>query len=395
MKTLSPLIILALWTVLKAQVCTTGDDASCYRKEEVNFHSKLGSEPFNEYPAAPGSGIKAVDKSSITSPAGAEINMQFAELHAKPGAIREWHWHINSGEWGYVKSGKCAFALMDGNGRFNYVVAKEEDVWYFPIGWGHYFQAVDERLGCTMLFWFDKSSANIDITRTIAEVPRAVARSSLNNIPENTLESLIYPVYDVNTTTTIGVIQGKIPDPIFPESTCKGKSIPCDGTLEHWPAFPIRGGNVNEVPGVGIEYQVKSDVFPAARTMSGGLVELSEGGIREIHWHPNAEEQHYILKGKVEVTVFGVDTNGKQLKQTFELGEGDVGIVPINFIHYVKALEGPASFVVTFNSPSWESQTFSQSSVSLPTSVTAATLGTSEKVIEQFFPTMFTPFIKS
>ncbi|MBV9453081.1 MAG: hypothetical protein JOZ19_02980 [Rubrobacter sp.] len=30
--------------------------------------------------------------------------------------------------------------------------------------------------------------------------------------------------------------------------------------------------------------------FPISTTMSGAIFELSPGGMREMHWHPNADE---------------------------------------------------------------------------------------------------------
>jgi hypothetical protein len=85
------------------------------------FHAEMSKQECKPYKAANGSGscIKVLDKSAITMPAGAKVQMQFAEVFTAPGDIREVHWHLNSGEWAYVKEGTCEFTLMDSEGRFN------------------------------------------------------------------------------------------------------------------------------------------------------------------------------------------------------------------------------------------------------------------------------------
>jgi oxalate decarboxylase len=261
-------------------------------------------------------------------------------------------------------------------------------VWYFPKGWQHYFHGVDPDVGCTALFWFDTSDVNIDITHTLAELPPDIVSASLGGMPEDLVKNLTYPLYDPEDgeVPPFGIHHGNLSN--TPKEACKGDNGhgPYHGSLKHWPMFPMKGVTPNVAPG-GAEYQVKNDVFPATRTMSGGVLELEEGAIREIHWHPDSEEQHYVLEGKVEVTVYGIyqDTRDK-VKEKFTISKGDVGIVPINYIHYIKAVGGPAKLVATFNAPSWESQTLSQTLLTTPKHVMADTLGTSEEVIDQYFP---------
>lgn len=313
--------------------------------------------------------------------------MQFAEIYTAPGDIRELHWHINSGEWVYVKNGTCQFTLMDNDGRYNINNATMGDVWYFPRGWQHSFQAVDPVKGCTTLLWFDTSDVNIDFTHTFGELPAdIIARSLINTDVAYVEANLQYPLYPKESPRPRGIVSGDIPT--TPDDKCKGNGeYPCTGTLKHWPVFPMRAGKRIVFPDAGVEYQVKDDLFPATRTMSGGLLELREGALREIHWHPNAEEQHYVLKGAVRVTVYGVEQDTKlNMVDSFVLREGDVGIVPLNYIHYAIAVGGNATVAITFNSPNWKTQTLSQSFVTTPKRVTAATFGITEEEVDRRFP---------
>jgi len=51
-------------------------------------------------------------------------------------------------------------------------------------------------------------------------------------------------------------------------------------------AAPRRLGEADVVPGL-----LDSSNFPAATTSAAVLVEVEPGGLRELHWHPNADER--------------------------------------------------------------------------------------------------------
>src|SRR5208282_4188099 len=72
--------------------------------------------------------------------------------------------------------------------------------------------------------------------------------------------------------------------------------------------------------------------FKASTTIAAALVTVHPGGIREMHWHPNADEWQYYVKGSAQMTVF--NTGPKAVTNNFS--SGDIGYVPANFGHYVK-----------------------------------------------------------
>lgn len=329
--------------------------------------------------------ITSLQKSKLTSPLGAEIRMQFAELFIAPGHTREVHWHINSGEWGYVKGGKCGFTLMDSTGNSKRIEVIKDDVWYFPAGWQHSIEAFDRTVECNVLLWFDSGDANIDLTNTIAKLPDQIVSDSLGGIED--LKTLKHP-YDVcrGDNSATGVIPPKNPDSASKPEYAEYPWKPC---LEPCPAFRIKSES-NEVEVLkdnpaGTEYDAKIEQFPGSLTMAGALLVLQKDAIREIHWHPNAEEQHYVLEGKVTVTVYGVDANKETKLETYTIGKGELGVVPRNFIHYIKA-EMYSELVIAFNSPSWETQTLSQTTTSTPNNIEASTFNVDEGIIDQYFP---------
>ena len=59
---------------------------------------------------------------------------------------------------------------------------------------------------------------------------------------------------------------------------------------------------------------------------------MHPGGMREMHWHPNADEWQYWIKGKGQMTVFNTGPNAV----TMDFNAGDIGYVKKNLGHYIK-----------------------------------------------------------
>lgn len=77
---------------------------------------------------------------------------------------------------------------------------------------------------------------------------------------------------------------------------------------------------------------VDSTNFPISTRVAAALVEVKPGGMRELHWHPNADEWQYYIQGTGRMTVFG----GEGTARTFDYRAGDVGYVPRAFGHYIQ-----------------------------------------------------------
>ena len=59
--------------------------------------------------------------------------------------------------------------------------------------------------------------------------------------------------------------------------------------------------------------------------MAGSVLELEPGALRELHWHPNADEWQYYLEGQAQMGVFL--SGGEAVTEEFEAG--DVGYAPM------------------------------------------------------------------
>jgi len=76
---------------------------------------------------------------------------------------------------------------------------------------------------------------------------------------------------------------------------------------------------------------IDSKNFPVT-PIAAAIVRLKPGGLRELHWHPNADEWQYYISGKGRMTVFIAGTDAR----TMDFQEGDVGYILQSNPHYVE-----------------------------------------------------------
>ena len=79
---------------------------------------------------------------------------------------------------------------------------------------------------------------------------------------------------------------------------------------------------------------VDSRNFHVASTIAAAHIVVKPGGLRELHWHQNADEWQYYIAGKGRMTVF---FNGGKAR-TADFNGGDIGLVPRTFGHYIENL---------------------------------------------------------
>ena len=88
-----------------------------------------------------------------------------------------------------------------------------------------------------------------------------------------------------------------------------------------------------QAPGGSVRITDSSN-FPLSKNVSAAHVTINPGAMREMHWHPNANEWSYFIRGRARVTIFASSNTAR----TFDYVAGDVGIVPKNMGHYVENL---------------------------------------------------------
>jgi oxalate decarboxylase len=102
--------------------------------------------------------------------------------------------------------------------------------------------------------------------------------------------------------------------------------------------------------------------------------------MREIHWHPNADEWQYYLSGTGRMTVFASQDSSR----TFDFRAGDVGYVSKSMSHYVQNTgDTPLKFVELFRSSRFEDVSLNQWLALTPSQLVKSHLGLDQSTIDQ------------
>ena len=86
--------------------------------------------------------------------------------------------------------------------------------------------------------------------------------------------------------------------------------------------------------------------LPISTGIAGVSMRLKPGGLRELHWHANAAEWAYVIKGKVRTTAIAPDGTS----ETNDFEPGDVWYFPRGHGHMLECLgDEPCHFVLIFD----------------------------------------------
>ncbi|KAF5589127.1 oxalate decarboxylase [Fusarium pseudocircinatum] len=243
-----------------------------------------------------------------------------AQQHLVKGAIRELHWH-KVAEWGIVYNGSVLISAVDEFGRYQEEVLNYGDIWYFPKGAAHTVQGLADENEYLLVFDeadFDKIGTTFMVDDWINHTPKSILAKNFG-VNASVFENVTAPNPYIlpGTPTKHNVTDG-------PAGKLSGNSSFVYRTFQHDPEkIGGTGGNF---------WKIDSTNFPASKTLAATFVTLKPGGLRELHWHPNAEEWLYFHQGKARATVF----IGNAAARTFDFSAGDTAAFPDNSGHYIE-----------------------------------------------------------
>jgi oxalate decarboxylase len=287
------------------------------------------------------------------------------------GGIRELHWH-QAAEWAIMTYGKCRVTVLDVEGRPYVADVGEGDLWYFPAGAPHSLQGLGPD-GCEFVICFDDGHANefntLLVTDWFAHTPPEVLARNFG-VPAETFAKI--PLHD------LWIFQGTLPGDLAADRAAASKNAtapPYPFVYQLGSSRPVRessGGNIRVADSVN---------FNVSTTIAAALVTVRPGGVREMHWHPNADEWQYYLKGKGRMTVF--DTGPNAL--TMDFNAGDIGYVRRNLGHYVENVgDTDLQFIGVFRAPRYQEVSLSNWLTHTPPSLVAQHLNVDEATIAKW-----------
>jgi len=290
-------------------------------------------------------------------------------MRLAPGGMRELHWHATAAEWAFVDEGHVRTTVIQPDGQSETNDFEPGDVWYFPRGHGHMLECLGDK-PCHFVLIFDNGYfsefGTFSITDWLGGTPKPLVAKNLG-IPVSALDGI--------PKTEVYFAQGSVP----PEK----QSAPLQGWRQV-PAthkFKLLEQQPHRIYAGGREWRVDSTNFPISKTVTGVILELDPGALRELHWHPNADEWQYVLEGKVGVTMFG--SHGRHRTET--MAEGDVGYIPQGYGHSIENVgEKKCRVLIGFNSGVYETIDLSQWVAGNPADVLATNFGKPASVFEKF-----------
>ena len=285
----------------------------------------------------------------------------------EPGGMRELHWHATAAEWAFVLSGRVRTTVVDPQGRAETNDFDPGDVWYFPRGHGHMLQCLGDT-PCHFILILDNGHfsefGTFSITDWISHTPKALLAKNLG-LPEAALDK--FPKKETFFT------RGALP-PAKPAPPLQGWKLP---PKTH--RYRLLATQPQEIFKGGRAWVVDASRFPISKTITGVVLDLDPGALRELHWHPNADEWQYVIAGRVSVTLFGshgglFGSQGRYRIETLETG--DVGYIPQGYGHSIENVgDTPSRVLIGFNSGTFEAIDLSQWIAGNPADVLVTNFG--------------------
>ncbi len=240
-------------------------------------------------------------------------------MFLNPGSSRELHWHAIAAEWAYVIAGRCQTVALDPSGQTevnNYVPG---DLWFFPKGHGHAIQTIGDE-PCHFLLSFDNGAfsehGTFSITDWIDVTPKEMLAANFG-MTKDAFDA--FPKGETYIQSGAVLPAAMAIDAPWPRESTHKFSLLKDVRARR----DFDGGSFN---------LATVDEWPISTAMSGGLMVIQPGQMKELHWNPNANEFHYYLKGTGQVALFGSGGRGK----VANVKAGDSAYIPAGYGHAIR-----------------------------------------------------------
>jgi oxalate decarboxylase len=244
------------------------------------------------------------------------------DMRLTAGGIRELHWHT-AAEWAYMLYGNARITGLDADGKSFVSDITEGDLWYFPTGIPHSIQGLNPD-GCEFLLVFDDGNFSeyetVLLTDWMAHTPHDILAKNFG-LSEQALEKL--------PKREKFIFQAEVPGPLAADQKSAAGSL---GMSTQDFSFRVAQQPAPKRTKGGEVRIIDSSKFKVSTTIAAAIVTVHPGGIRELHWHPNADEWQYYISGAGRMTVFA--TGGRA--RTMDFQAGDVGYIQKTLPHYVE-----------------------------------------------------------
>ncbi|XP_007434719.2 uncharacterized protein LOC103049350 [Python bivittatus] len=267
--------------------------------------------------------------------------MMFGTLLIKSKGLRVPHWHFNANEQGYLLKGTAWIGVVDAGGDTvtTYNVTAGQII-FFPRNTLHWVKNVGAE-ECLFLLFFTthEELQTLDLDDTFFLTPEDIAARSLKpqggvdfirsfqkqaedqaiNLPPNLAEL----VQNANYNQSADMLVWRY---FFDLKESTKFQFP--GGIIQWARY------VKDGKGLKPNEKIYSEFLHSKEdTLTLGTLRIYSNGLRQPHFHFNANEMGYVISGCGKVGVIVSPT----LSTDFTIGIGDVVFFPVGTQHYIKS----------------------------------------------------------
>ena len=287
------------------------------------------------------------------------------------GGVRELHWH-EADEWALMLDGNCRLTALDFDGSSYVKDVTAGDLWYFPTGVPHSLQGLGPD-GCEFLLVFDQGSFSEENTTLLSDwmihtPPEVLAKNW------GVAQDQLAPLRNIPPDGRY-IFQAPVPGPLEQDVRAVTRDGRATTTAFQFRMMQMKPQKSTKMGDVRI---VDSTNFPAAANIAMAHVIVKPGGLRELHWHPNADEWQYYIRGKGRMTVFFNAATAR----TADFNAADVGYVPQTLGHYIENTgDSDLVFLEMFKTSRYQDFSLNDWLTHLPPELVTAHLGISPETL--------------
>lgn len=253
--------------------------------------------------------------------------MSISILTLNPKGFREPHWHPNANELSYCLEGKAIMTLFSPGAAHDTFVIEAGEIAFVPMGVIHHI----ENIGNTplrMLVCFNNENAeDLELSAAVGVMPDSALAATFQ------LNSDYFAHFRKSSSSVFIGQQEQVSQLTLADQTNHFKM-----NLEKiFPQVQTHGGWVKMSNGF---------FLPTLDGLAIYRLCLKNKGVREPHWHPNADELNYLMSGSARITLLSPGGN----VDTFDLAPGDISFLPRGYFHHIENTGNEdAHFAIFFN----------------------------------------------
>lgn len=214
------------------------------------------------------------------------VNISFANLTLKKRGSLEPIWHPNAHKVGYCTQGRVIVTVRSPGAADAFTVKKGE-MFFIPKGYIHHIENISEQDSVIQFALNHTAPETMNLNKAISSISDSVYNSTFNTVASF--------VDGLKKSKNNGLL--KTLPPL--------NKIPGDITSEY--KYDIEGSGKPILTKGGYVQLGTKGSFPILEGLGILGFGLNKKGIVEPHWHTNAGELVFIVKGKTRITVLSPD----------------------------------------------------------------------------------------